>query len=67
MKLEIQDIIHLDHTKVNKLFKQIDRTNDSNKIQEYFGQLYKDLSVHAEAEEQVVYPAVRPFYQDTAP
>lgn len=64
-ELEIQDIIHLDHNKVNKLFKQIERTDDSTKIQEYFGQLYKDLSVHAEAEEQVVYPAVRPFYQDT--
>jgi len=25
-----------------------------------FGQIYKDLLAHSEAEEQVVYPAVRP-------
>jgi len=62
---DIQDILRLDHNKANKLFKQIERTDDPNKIQEYFGQLYKDLSVHAEAEEQVVYPAVRAFYDST--
>ncbi|WP_309735896.1 hemerythrin domain-containing protein [Chamaesiphon sp. OTE_75_metabat_556] len=63
--LNIQDIIRADHNKVNMLFMQIDNTNDPQKIQEYFGQIYKDLSVHSEAEEQVVYPAVRPFYGET--
>lgn len=61
-EMNIQDIIRMDHQKVNVLFTQIDGTNDPQKIQEYFGQLYKDLTVHAEAEEQVVYPAVRSFY-----
>ncbi|MBE9171231.1 hemerythrin domain-containing protein [Pleurocapsales cyanobacterium LEGE 06147] len=60
--MNIQDIIRMDHQKVRTLFMQIEQSNDPQKIQEYFGQLYKDLSVHAEAEEQVVYPAVRPFY-----
>lgn len=63
--MNIQDVIRADHNKVNMLFMQIDNTNDIKKIEEYFGQIYKDLSVHAEAEEQVVYPAVRPFYGDT--
>jgi hemerythrin superfamily protein len=63
--LSIQDIIRMDHHKVGMLFKQIEVSNDPKKIEEYFGQIYKDLSVHAEAEEQVVYPAVRPFYGDT--
>lgn len=62
--LNIQDVIRLDHNKVNTLFTEIGQSNDPEKIQEYFGQIYKDLSVHAEAEEQVVYPAVRPFYGD---
>ncbi|MBF2001849.1 MAG: hemerythrin domain-containing protein [Synechococcales cyanobacterium M58_A2018_015] len=61
-EMNIQDIIRMDHQKVNVLFGQIESTDDPQKIQEYFGQLYKDLTVHAEAEEQVVYPAVRPFY-----
>ena len=63
--MNIEDVIRLDHNKVNMLFMQIDATNDPQKIQEYFGQIYKDLSVHAAAEEQVVYPAVRSFYGDT--
>lgn len=61
-EMNIQDIIRMDHNKANMLFAQIDGTNDPQKIQEYFGQLYKDLSAHAEAEEEVVYPAVRSFY-----
>lgn len=62
--MNIEDVIRMDHNKVDMLFKQIDATNDPQKIQEYFGQIYKDLSVHSAAEEQVVYPAVRPFYGD---
>ncbi|MGI0485015.1 hemerythrin domain-containing protein [Pantanalinema rosaneae CENA516] len=61
-EMNIQDVIRMDHNKANMLFAQIDGSNDPQKIQEYFGQLYKDLSVHAEAEEEVVYPAVRSFY-----
>ncbi|NJR57928.1 MAG: DNA nickase [Cyanobacteria bacterium CRU_2_1] len=60
--MNIQDVIRMDHQKVNTLFTEIDRSDNPQKIEEYFGQLYKDLTVHAEAEEQVVYPAVRSFY-----
>ena len=60
--MNIQDIIRLDHNKVNTLFTQLLASDDPQKIQEYFGQIYKDLLVHSIAEEQVVYPAVRPFY-----
>ncbi|MBF2066295.1 MAG: hemerythrin domain-containing protein [Calothrix sp. C42_A2020_038] len=60
--MNIQDLIRLDHGKVNTLFTQLLATNDAQKIQEYFGQIYKDLLVHSIAEEQVVYPAVRPYY-----
>ncbi|MBD0262431.1 MAG: hemerythrin domain-containing protein [Tolypothrix sp. Co-bin9] len=60
--MNIQDLIRMDHAKVNTLFTELLQSNDPQKIQEYFGQIYKDLSAHAEAEEQVVYPRVRPFY-----
>ncbi|MBI4779849.1 MAG: hemerythrin domain-containing protein [Oscillatoriophycideae cyanobacterium NC_groundwater_1537_Pr4_S-0.65um_50_18] len=60
--MKVQDIIRADHTKANVLFAEIESSNSPQKTQEFFGQLYKDLTVHAEAEEQVVYPAVRPFY-----
>ena len=60
--MNVQDLIRADHAKVTTLFTQIGATDDPQKIQEYFGQMYKDLMVHSEAEEQVVYPAVKPFY-----
>jgi hemerythrin superfamily protein len=60
--MNIQDLIRMDHAKVNTLFTELLASNDPQKIQEYFGQIYKDLSAHAEAEEEVVYPRVRPFY-----
>lgn len=64
-EMSIRDIIRMDHTKADALFMEIERSKDPNKIQEFFGQLYKDLSVHAEAEEQLVYPAVRNYYGKT--
>ncbi|HEY9738320.1 MAG TPA: hemerythrin domain-containing protein [Trichocoleus sp.] len=60
--LNIQTLIRLDHNKVNALFAEVAATKDPQKLQEYFGQIYQDLSAHAQAEEDVVYPKVRPFY-----
>ncbi len=60
--MNVQDIIRMDHQKANALFMEIEKADNPRRIEEFFGQLYKDLTVHAEAEEQVVYPAVRSFY-----
>jgi hemerythrin superfamily protein len=62
--MNIQSLIRLDHNKVNTIFTEIGATKDPQKLQEYFGQLYKDLLAHAQAEEEVVYPKVRSFYGD---
>jgi hemerythrin superfamily protein len=64
-EMSIRDLIRMDHTKADTLFMEILKANDPQKIQEYFGQLYKDLLAHSEAEEQLVYPAVRSYYPDT--
>jgi hemerythrin superfamily protein len=63
--MNIQDVIRMDHSKVSILFTEIANSNDPQKCEEYFAQIYKDLSVHSEAEEQVVYPAMRAFYGNT--
>ncbi|MBD2294613.1 hemerythrin domain-containing protein [Anabaena sphaerica FACHB-251] len=60
--MNIQDVLRMDHNKVNILFTELLQSDDPQKIQEYFGQIYKDISAHAAAEEEVVYPRVRPFY-----
>ncbi len=63
-EITICDLIRLDHTKVFALFSQIKATDDPQKLEEYFGQVYQDLSAHAVAEEEVIYPVVRPYYND---
>src|SRR4028118_111648 len=64
-EMSILDLLRMDHTKTDTLFVEILGSNDPQKIQEYFGQLYKDVQAHGAAEEQVVYPAIRPYYEDT--
>jgi hemerythrin superfamily protein len=62
--MNIQTLIRLDHNKVNTIFTEIGATKDPQKLQEYFGQLHKDLLAHAQAEEEVVYSRIRSFYGD---
>lgn len=62
--MNIQDVLRMDHNKVNILFTELLQSDNPQKIQEYFGQIVKDLTAHSLAEEEVVYPRVRPFYGD---
>jgi hemerythrin superfamily protein len=64
-EISIRDLLLADHTKADTLFGEILSTDDPQKRQEYFGQLYRDLKVHGTAEEEVVYPAIRPHYEHT--
>jgi hemerythrin superfamily protein len=64
-EMGIRELLLMDHTKADILFVEIFNANDPHKIQEYFGQLYKDIKAHGTAEEQVVYPAVRQYYEHT--
>ena len=64
-EMSIRDLLRMDHTKADTLFGEIVGSDDPEKIQEYFGQLYKDIKVHGTAEEQILYPAVRPYYEHT--
>jgi hemerythrin superfamily protein len=63
-EISICDLIRLDHTKVFALLSQSKATDDPQKLEEYFGQVYQDLSAHSAAEEEVIYPVVRPYYND---
>jgi hemerythrin superfamily protein len=64
-EMSILQLLRMDHSKTDVLFMEILGSNDPQKIQEYFGQLYKDVQAHGAAEEQVIYPAIRPYYEDT--
>lgn len=64
-EMSIRELLLMDHSKADILFMEILNASDPQKIQEYFGQLYKDIKVHGTAEEQVLYPAIRPYYEHT--
>jgi hemerythrin superfamily protein len=61
-EISIRDLLLMDHSKTDILFTEILGSDDSHRIEEYFRQLYRDVKVHGLAEEQVLYPAVRPYY-----
>lgn len=59
---DVMDLLFMDHQKARTLISEIRNADSADQIKALFGQLYKDLVVHAKAEEAVVYPAVQPFY-----
>jgi hemerythrin superfamily protein len=59
---DVMDLIFMDHQKAKTLMSEIRNADSADQIKVLFGQLYKDLLVHAKAEEAVVYPAVQSFY-----
>jgi hemerythrin superfamily protein len=62
--MNLQDVIRMDHQKVTVLFAELEQSQDPNKRREYFGQIYKDLTAHTLAEDEVAYPAVRGKYPE---
>jgi len=63
--MNIQDVIRMDHQKVNVLFAEIKGTQDPAKRKEFFQQMDSDLRAHAIAENEVAYPAVRGKYAES--
>lgn len=63
--MNIQDVLRMDHQKVNVLFAEIKGTQDPAKRKEFFQQLDSDLRAHAIAENEVAYPAVRGKYAES--
>lgn len=63
--MNLQDVIRMDHQKVNVLFAEIQGTQDASKRKEFFVQLANDLRAHALAEDEVAYPAVRGKYPES--
>jgi hemerythrin-like domain-containing protein len=48
-----------DHQKVQKMFKTFERTEDQQEQEQLATQICNELTVHAQLEEQVFYPAAR--------
>ena len=57
-KPQIIELIESDHRKVERIFSQIEATNDTESLKLLVEQLYFELNAHTETEELTVYPAM---------
>lgn len=64
--MDILDVLKKDHRKAEKIFSEIEKIEDADKLSQYFDKLYKELSLHAQAEELTLYPAMREHEQTAA-
>ncbi|MDP3768088.1 MAG: hemerythrin domain-containing protein, partial [Dehalococcoidia bacterium] len=57
----ITDLLKQDHDTVNRLFAEFTQTppDDGQRQQELIDQIAEELEVHAQAEEEIFYPALR--------
>jgi hemerythrin superfamily protein len=62
--MKLKDALHKDHQKAEQLFAQIENATDTKTIEKLFAELSTDLNLHANAEEEVVYPLARSFVYD---
>ena len=54
-----------DHRKVKKLFKDFEKTEDHGEQEQLATEICNELSVHADLEEQVFYPAARDALEES--
>ncbi len=61
---QVTDMLRKDHTKVKGLFKKFEKTDNAQEKQEIVDMVLTELQIHAELEEKIIYPAVRPKMND---
>ena len=57
-------MLRADHKLVSGLFAQYEKTQSSSKKKQLVGQICTELSVHAQVEEEIFYPAVKEALHD---
>ncbi len=55
----IIELLEKDHGRIRSLFSDIEGSDDAQELQDYFDKLDNILTIHAEAEERVLYPESR--------
>lgn len=56
---ELLNRLKADHDKVKELFEQFEQTADGEERAAIIGSALKELEIHAELEEKIIYPALR--------
>jgi hemerythrin superfamily protein len=63
----IVELLRKDHEKVKMLFREFESAEETDEKQNIVRQAITELEIHASAEEQIFYPAVREDSPDAAP
>lgn len=63
-KNEATAILKADHKLVDNLFKEFEATNSGKKKKEIVDQICKELTIYAQVEEEIFYPAVQKALKD---
>ena len=63
--MSLIEMLEKDHVRIRSLFCDLEGANDPQELEDYFNKLSNILTIHAEAEEQVLYPESGNF-EDTA-
>ena len=61
---EATALLHADHKLVSSLFEEYESTKSSSKKKALVSQICKELTVHAQVEEEIFYPAVQAALKD---
>jgi hemerythrin superfamily protein len=59
--MRVTDLITRDHNLVHRLFLSLERAEGASAQRELLDQIFEELDAHASAEEEIVYPALRPL------
>ena len=61
---QVTDMLRKDHTKVKGLFKKFEKAENAKEKQQIVETALMELEIHAELEEKLIYPAIRPKMND---
>lgn len=59
--MNVLELIEKEHRHTEKLFSDIEATDEPNELEKVFNQLYKQLNLHISREELIFYPAMRKY------
>lgn len=57
--MKATDLLKKQHRQVEKLFKEVEKTEDPKQRRKLMDQIAADLKMHTQIEEEIFYPAVR--------
>jgi hemerythrin superfamily protein len=63
--MDVVQILHRDHQTVAEMFFQYKQLEEDDEKKELVAEIIKELSIHAQVEEELVYPAIREAAEDS--